>query len=322
MKALNFHHLLLSAGAAATFLAGCGTLQPPIQLPNDAADVGPSVSHHKMFHFTGKAQSFIVPKGVTQITVVASGASGPIIRSGSYCNVYGGMGGLVHATIPVRPSETLAVFVGGEGQVGGGLVGCLSGSGTGGFNGGGNGGQSINSSSGYYEYFSGDGGGGASDVRQGGSQLANRVVVAGGGGGAGGLAGPMDGVGGPGGGKIGGRGIGPVGSDCIGGFGRGGIQTEGGKGGRGASKGENGALGQGGLGGQGTYVKYPGGGGGGGAGGGYYGGGGGGSSATCHYVSPGGGGGGGSSFVEPGATNVKAKKGAGASGNGKITISW
>jgi hypothetical protein len=186
MRTFTSRHHVLSVSVSAALLAGCSLPlssskdqgdTPSIGLPNSAANVDRSASHQRIFHFTGKAQSFIVPKGVTQITVVASGASGPIIRSGTYCNVYGGMGGLVHATIPVRPSETLAVFVGGEGQVGGSLVGCLSGSGTGGFNGGGNGGQSINSSSGYYENFSGDGGGGASEARAPTSNIPVAAVV-------------------------------------------------------------------------------------------------------------------------------------------------
>jgi hypothetical protein len=39
-------------------------------------------------------------------------------------------------------------------------------------------------------------------------------------------------------------------------------------------------------------------------------------------VGAGGGGGGGSSYIEPGATNVKDQKGAAPPGNGQIVISW
>jgi hypothetical protein len=60
--------------------------------------------------------------------------------------------------------------------------------------------------------------------------------------------------------------------------------------------------------------------GGGGGGGGCYGGGGGAGSVVASGI--GGGGGGGSSFVEPGATHVKIKRGGTRAGNGQITISW
>ena len=100
-------------------------------------------SGSQTFSYTGSEQSFDVPARVTQLTVVALGASGVGADSGS-------KGGRVYAVIPVTPGERLAVFVGGEG------------SGTsGGFNGGGNGGDG-----GSY-YSNAYGGGGASDVRRG-----------------------------------------------------------------------------------------------------------------------------------------------------------
>jgi hypothetical protein len=307
----------LSIGATA-LLAGCGGSQPPMSAYGTSATT-PTLSQHRTFRYTGKEQSFIVPTAVKHVTVVASGASGPYGAVTRSCAVSGGRGGLVRAAIPVTPGEKLAVFVGGEGEIGDQCG--YDQNGDGGFNGGGNGG-------GVYLMGSDDrvggGGGGASDVRQGGSDLQDRVVVAAGGGGPGGYT--LTG-GGAGGGKIGGRGSAQSGSvNCNGYGGEGGTQNKGGNGGRGAphSKSENGSdgvLGQGGSGGGG--VNFVGAGGGGG-GGGYFGGGGGGSGASCstYSVGAGGGGGGGSSYIEPGASDVKDQKGAAPSGNGEIVISW
>jgi hypothetical protein len=60
-----------------------------------------------MFVYTGKKQTFKVPSGVTQIRVIAVGGDG----GGSVF----GHGGRVSAVIPVTPSETLAIYVGGTG---------------------------------------------------------------------------------------------------------------------------------------------------------------------------------------------------------------
>jgi hypothetical protein len=245
------------------------------------------------------AQSFAVPFGVTQATIVAAGGQG----AGP-----GAEGGSVTATIPVTPGESLAVYVGGAAVAG-----------TGGFNGGGNsGGAGCNS-----------GGGGASDIRQGGSLIANRVVVSGGGGGSGCDNGYGGGIGGVGGYFIhlhdgqdvttAGGGHGGAGADLA-------TAGAGGGGGTGAfngGSGGNGAAGFGGIGGAGGGGPYTGlGGAGGGAG--YYGGGGGGGGAGM--ASPGagiggGGGGGGTSFAEATATNVAHTWGV-QSGNGQVVISW
>jgi cysteine-rich repeat protein len=110
-----------------------------------------------VFGFTGDAQVFTVPTGVSAVTITAYGASGGALFE------TGGFGGATTATVPVTPGEGLIVLVGGT-----------SFDTTGGFNGGGPSGGP-----------NGVGGGGASDVRQGGSGLSNRIVVAGGGGGDG-----------------------------------------------------------------------------------------------------------------------------------------
>lgn len=298
--------LALTIAALALF-AGCAAT--PIGAPNQINDIVRFPSHHRTFHYTGEEQSFKVPVGATKLTVKASGASGPS-QGGSSCYFTGGNGGIVNATITVTPGETLAIFVGGEGT--GDTSNCSPGS-EGGFNGGGAGGSEN-------YCLNGTGGGGASDVRQGGDELRNRVIVAGGGGGGGIANSVFDaGNGGAGGGNIGAKGTG-VGGGGYGGAG--GTQRRGGKGGAGGdpsmrgSKGHRGKLGVGGVGGNGEAAGC-----GGGGGGGYYGGGGGGG-ADGASAAGGGGGGGGSSYIEPGATNIKNQQGAAAPGNGLIVISW
>jgi hypothetical protein len=137
-------------------LAGCGGQASNGAMPGGVPDS--SLPHHKTFNYTGGAQDFTVPAGVTHISVVARGAKG----GGSN----GAHGGRVHALIPVTPGEKLVVYVGGDGS-----------GATGGFNGGG---SSASTGSG-----GGKGGGGATDVREGGTSLRDRVIVSGGGGGAG-----------------------------------------------------------------------------------------------------------------------------------------
>jgi Glycine rich protein len=108
------------------------------------------------FSYTGAAQTFTVPNGITQITTTVVGAkSNPFAPEG--------LGEQVTATLPVGAGETLSVYVGGS---------VSTNSSAGGFNGGGSG-------------CVGCGGGGASDIREGGAALANRIIVAGGGGGFG-----------------------------------------------------------------------------------------------------------------------------------------
>ncbi len=231
------------------------------------------------FGYTGSAQAYVVPDGVTVLTVDVVGASGGGVTAAGCC---GGRGGRVFAQLAVTPGETLSVVVGGSG----------------GFNGGAAGGWSYGS----HPY--GRNGGGASDVRQGGSSLADRVIVAGGGGGSGGgTIGTADG--GDGGGLPGedgyvsttyagrGGGGGGPGTVVTGGYG-GSATCYGG----GCLPGLPGSSGAGGAGGRGSgYYDCGGGNGGGGGGGGYYGGGGGGGGDDC--FSSGAGGGGGSSYAGP-----------------------
>jgi len=245
------------------------------------------------FEFTGAAQSWTVPDGVSQATFDVFGAQGGSDTSGKA----GGLGGKATATIAVNPGDTLQVNVGGAGRNGNTIQ-----SSPGGFNGGGSGGTgSVDAH--------GGGGGGASDVRSGGIGLANRIIVAGGGGGAGGSGG----AGGVGGGLSGGAG-GDYTSDLgTSGGGGGGTSSAGGSGGAGsASNGSAGSFGFGGSGGGGSSFDS---GTGGGGGGGYYGGGGGGGGGGG---AGGGGGGGGSGFGPNGTVFQSGVR----SGNGLVTITY
>jgi len=106
-----------------------------------------------IFKFKPSAQTWKVPKGVTQVYVDAYGAQG-----GGYAQ--GGKGGRVQSDLTVKPDSILTIYVGSQPD-----------SSEAGYNGGGKG------------CGKGFGGGGASDLRIGGTALEARVLVAGGGGG-------------------------------------------------------------------------------------------------------------------------------------------
>ncbi|MFF0831036.1 glycine-rich protein [Brevibacillus sp. NPDC003359] len=230
------------------------------------------------FSYTGAVQNWVIPAGVTKIKIEAWGAQGG--RSD------GGKGGYAYGDLNITPSQSLDIYVGGQGQAATGSSGVA-----GGWNGGGSGGGSNGSGG---SGSGGSGGGGSSDVRSGGTALANRILVASGGG-----AGHGGHIGGYGGGTTGGTGS--AGQPYSG---AGGSQTAGGAGGAGASAG---ALGVGGNGRTNTSSAY----GGGGGGGGYYGGGGG-------DAIGGGAGGGGSSYV--GALANNGTTADQRTGNGLVVI--
>jgi hypothetical protein len=257
-------------------------------------------------NYSGAPAAFVVPAGVTSVTVDAFGAEGWV---GSFASD-GAPGAEATASFSVTAGQTLEVVVGG----GGGF--------TGGFNGGG----------GVTQAPPLGGGGGATDVRRGACAAsltcgaARRVLVAGGGGGD-------DSCGhyensGVGGGPNGGNGFtSGVTGDGVGGTGA----TElaagtGGAAGLSATRGKNGSGPSGGAGG----AANAGGCGGGGGGGGYYGGGGGGGGANFtggNVDGAGGGGGGGSShgpagvaFVGGGGPRANCANCAGA--NGYVTINY
>jgi Big-like domain-containing protein len=254
------------------------------------------------------AQQFVVPAGVTEISVDAFGA-----RGGNF----GGFGAEALATtLAVQPGESLTVVVGGRGGNG---PWDACGGGSPGFNGGGAGGSTCNAAG---STAGGGGGGGASDVRRG----TTALVVAGGGGGKG-LGDLLNSEGGEGGlsgtdaadnswiaaswgmtGAKPGTGATPT---TFGTKGTGEFET---------MDGGDGAAGQGGPGGAsncaGSVRCF----GGGGGGGGVFGGGGGGGGSG--YNEGGAGGGGGGSSAGPEGTTFTTGADAANSGDGKVVITY
>ncbi len=314
MRTFALCRCVLSINLAGAMLVGCDGSSMPTG--KNASSITNDATHKRTFYYTGYEQTFIVPAGVKQLTVIARGGAGGgtfLYPSGDFP----GFPGRVYAIIRVHPGETLYVFVGGSGAHGG-------------FNGGGAGGMNGT------QKKPGNPGGGASDVRTGGDTLPDRIIVAAGGGGAGGAIYTYGyGYGGDGGGLKGLSGGGGGGSSGSGEGGGGGTQRKGGSGGAGAQNcntsqrngqpGTDGTLGVGGNGGNGYYFYYPSGGGGGG-GGGYYGGGGGGGgdvALSCgFYFGQGGGGGGGSSYVESSAIKAHMSTGWKTKGDGRVSFQW
>jgi hypothetical protein len=295
-------------------------------LPSNCAPSGATVTC--TFGFTGAAQTFDVPAGVSSISVDARGAEGGAGGFGSF-HTAGGGGARVQGTLALIPGSTLQVNVGGQGPGNGAEAG--------GFNGGGYGGSGGSGNS----FIAAGGGGGTSDIRDGADGLSDRLLVAAGGGGGGGY-GLADGTsgataGGPGGAS---SADGTGGESTTDGTGGGpGLAGGGGAGGSGGAAGSGGgpppppghsgpvsglAGGAGGAGGGGNGggSGFPGGDGGGG-GGGYYGGGAGGSGggSALDFLGGGGGGGGGGSNYTGSATGVTITEGF-QSGHGQVTISY
>jgi N-acetylneuraminic acid mutarotase len=250
---------------------------------------------------TAGTDTFVVPAGITSITVKAWGAGGGGGGAGGRSDGgAGGGGGYATSTISVSPGDTLTISVGGGGS-------------------GGTGGGSNNSSG------AGGGGGGYSRVARGTNSL---LIAAGGAGGGGGgrTSGYTGGAGGGGGGTSGQNGS--AGAATGGGYGSGANGATGGssntpslntgtsgsslQGGAGAdgrsSQGSDGGAGGGGVNGGGnggardvnTYYAGAGGGGGG------YAGGGGGSSASTSSRGAGGGGGGSSYLTGTNSSTASA----------------
>lgn len=254
---------------------------------------------------TQGASTFVVPTGVTSITVEMWGGGGGGGGGGnSAAGAAGGGGGYVTSTHSATAGETLNVYVGGAGSGGN-------------FNSGGN------------DAGGGGGGGGYSSLYRSATALA---IAAGGAGGGGARNATAGGAGGAGGGTTGvagtsiatdnGRG-GPAGTPTAGGVsgtsqgndGVSGSSLTGGAGGDGRTadgtdgSGAAGGGGGGGAGGSPNVNNTRAGGGGGG--GGYYGGAGGGATTSTNGAA-GGGGGGGSSYTVAGATSVTNTAGSGA----------
>jgi hypothetical protein len=177
----------LVSASAVGFIATNGSADPA------SSAATPDTS--QAFGFTGATQTFVVPTGVTSISVDAFGAQG---GAGSTCSGTegesgvvqlcgdagtGGMGAHATSTISVTPGETLTVVVGGQGGAAtdGNDDTCVGETGAGtpggaGFGGGGAGGI------GGCPAGAGGGGGGATWILRGSTPL---LVAAGGGGGGG-----------------------------------------------------------------------------------------------------------------------------------------
>jgi hypothetical protein len=278
-------------GACVAVVNGC---TDPTAFNYDASantDDGSCIAVVTQFDFTGSAQTFTVPAGVTSILVDAYGASGTTFSTTTYGgNAYWGLGkgGRVQTNLTVTPGDVLNIYVGGTTLNYSGWQSTM-----GGWNGGGNGGD-----------YGGFAGGGATDIRIGGTSLSDRVIVSGGGGGRKEI--PTSSVinEGHGGGLVGERG-------AYGFFdpnevaGQGGTQSNGGQGG--CRIGNCAAAGTLGSGGNGVSIAIFSGGGG---GGGYYGGGGGAD----------GGGGGGSSYTDPTLCSSVVHTQGARTGLGQLTI--
>ncbi len=300
----------LRAVTAGTLVAGMSLALVPLLAGPAAAQSCAQTGNQVVctFDFTGAAETFTVPSGVTQLQADVRGASGGAGAGDVNPGGTGGAGAEVTGTLTVTPGQTLQVNVGGAG---GDAVETTPG--TAGYNGGGGGGTSDSSS--------GGGAGGASDIRSGAFDLSSRLVTAAGGGGGGGTDELPGGPGGAGGqsGANGTTGTGAV--DTTGGQGGGGATPTtpgaGGNGGVGVhfngDNGQPGVLGTGGTGG-GASISA-----GGGGGGGVYGGGGGGGGATTDVTFSGGGGGGGGSSAGPAGSTFTT---GANTGNGRVTLTY
>jgi hypothetical protein len=234
-----------------------------------------------VFNYSGAAQTFVVPAGVTSILCELWGAWTSADGTAYGSNV--SWGGYVEGLLAVTPGQVLNIYVGGEGSPpqpferdagwnGGGVGGGFSGS------------DGVN----------GGGGGGATDIRVGGNTLANRVAVAGGAGGWSGEGYVPYGIGGYG-GSTGGAGGNPFNGTAPTGATVGGTGGAAGSGGLHTVAPTAGSSGQGGAGATASVSGVVTSSGGGGGGGGYFGGGGGdgyysdvvagqGGAGGCNYV--------------------------------------
>lgn len=97
---------LLGACFCIALLAACGNGNVPsssVQASIGALQPPTSNRVLAVFNYTGGPQKFVVPSGMTQLTIITRGASGGG-ASGS-----GGLGGALKATVPVRPGERLRI---------------------------------------------------------------------------------------------------------------------------------------------------------------------------------------------------------------------
>jgi hypothetical protein len=97
----------LRSAAATTVLvtAGLGALASPAWAAS---------TNTLTFVYTGAGQQWVVPQGVSSLTLDAFGAQGGSAGA-TTASSPGGEGARAHGTVPVTPGETLLVLVGGAG---------------------------------------------------------------------------------------------------------------------------------------------------------------------------------------------------------------
>jgi len=278
-----------TALALTAAVAGCAA---PANALSDAVDATAPIT----YSYTGGVQEYVVPQGVTSLTLSAVGGAG-----GGRVAVERAAGATVTGSLPVTAGQTLLISVGGAGGDADDHDDDPKG-GWGGLNGSGGDGKAETDT-----LRNSSAGGGATTIQitDSGGADPTTVIVAGGGGGAGGQSGDIDGYG-----YGGSAGCADHTSSWTGS--NGGDGTSGGKGGHAGS--EASATGATGLGGTGL------GGSGGGGGGGVAGGG----PGTGASGTSGGGGGGAGSSTQSGLTNPAVTCQDGGSGpsmlDGEVTI--
>jgi hypothetical protein len=100
MRTLEFSRFAVCISLAAVLLSACGGSSVPIAAGNTLDNAG-AAKGNKTFKYTGNVQTFIVPKGVTQLSVVAHGGEGAGTSMYPSTNTPG-RPGRVHAIVPVH----------------------------------------------------------------------------------------------------------------------------------------------------------------------------------------------------------------------------
>jgi hypothetical protein len=102
MRAFEFGRCALSVSVAAALLSACGGGSVIPSAAENATNNAAAPKGSKTFKYTGKEQTFVVPKGGKQLTVVALGGEGAGFSTYPSTDTPGRPGG-VHAIILVSP---------------------------------------------------------------------------------------------------------------------------------------------------------------------------------------------------------------------------
>src|SRR3954464_14577180 len=109
---------LLVSAAVLALIPGAASAAPPGRVP-----------HSQTFAYSGSAQDFVVPQGVTSLSLTVDGASG---GAGERTSVnppggHGGRGGRIVETVVVHGGQHLRIEPGGAGQAAAAPAGAGSG---------------------------------------------------------------------------------------------------------------------------------------------------------------------------------------------------